>query len=92
MVLEPLVCTVNAYSAISEYEWTLYLTSKDDDLFDNPGSLVPEELLNDVDTDGTGPNDGEFCVSRHGSRLFVVCVISETIGAPPLSIYPLSEP
>ena len=61
----------------SSIEWTLYLTRKDDDLLDDPSSLFLEELLNDVNTDGTGPNDGEFCVSRHELRLFAVCVNSE---------------
>jgi hypothetical protein len=39
-------------------------------------------LLNDVDTDGTGPNDGEVCITRHELTLIAVC---------DLSIYPLSE-
>ena len=41
----------------------LYLATKDDDLIDDPGSLVPQELLNDVFTDGTSPDDGKVCVS-----------------------------
>jgi hypothetical protein len=43
----------------------LCLTSKDDNLLDDPGFLVLEELLNDVAADRTCPNDGEFSVSRH---------------------------
>src|SRR6267154_6286868 len=53
--------------------WILYLTSKDDDLLDGPGSLVLEELLNDVAADRTGTNDGEFHVSRHEVILSAVC-------------------
>jgi hypothetical protein len=49
-----------------------YLTSKDDELFDDPGSLVLEELLNDVVADRTGANDGEFRVSRHEVILFAM--------------------
>jgi hypothetical protein len=42
-----------------------YLAGKDDNLLDISGSLVFQELLNDVDTEGTGADDGEVCVSRH---------------------------
>ena len=53
-----------------------YLAGKDDDLLDDPSSLVLQELLNDVDTEGTSPDDGEVGVSRHDLTLFVVCAIS----------------
>jgi hypothetical protein len=39
---------------------------KDDDL---------QELLNDIAADGTRPNDGEFCVSRHQLTPSAVCVL-----------------
>jgi hypothetical protein len=64
----------------------LYLAGKDDDLIDDPGSLVLQELLNDVVADGTGPSDGEVLVSRHELKM---CVIFESIRALPSSIYPL---
>ena len=52
----------------------LYLTSKDDDLLDDSGSLVLEELLDDVVAYRAGPEDGEFSVSRHEVIvLSVVC-------------------
>ena len=53
----------------------MYLTSKDNDLFDDAaaGSLVLEELLNDVTADRAGANDSEFRVSRHGVILSVMC-------------------
>ena len=52
----------------------IYLASKDDDFIDDPGRLVLQELLNDVFTDCTSPNDGKVCVSRHElTVLFVVC-------------------
>jgi hypothetical protein len=38
------------------------LADKDDDLFNGPGGLVLQVLLNDVFTDGT-PNDGKVYVS-----------------------------
>ena len=50
----------------------LYLAGKDGDLLDDTGSFVLQQLLNDVGTDGTGPNDGEVCVSRH--ELTLRCV------------------
>ena len=57
------------YSAYITYNliigWDTYLAGKDDDLLDDPGSLVLQELLNDEVAGGTGPNDGEFRVSRH---------------------------
>ena len=43
--------------------WKLYLAGKDDNLLDDPGSLVLQELLDDVFTDGTSPNDSKVCVS-----------------------------
>jgi hypothetical protein len=53
----------------------LYLARKDDDLLDGSGSLVLQELLDDVVTEGTSPNDGEVCVSRHELTLLSgVCV------------------
>ena len=45
--------------------WILYLASKDDDLVDDPSSLVLQELLDDDVTEVTSPNDGEVFVSRH---------------------------
>ena len=45
--------------------WILYLAGKDDDLLDDSSSLVLEELLNDVATNFTCPNDGKDRVSRH---------------------------
>ena len=42
-----------------------YLAGKDDHILNNPGSLVLQELRNDVAADDTGPDDGEVCVSRH---------------------------
>src|SRR5258708_2493718 len=55
----------SAHLVQTNYWMTLYLASKDDDLFDDSGSLVLEELLNDVAADRAGTNDGEFGVSRH---------------------------
>lgn len=58
--------TANEYSAsISRIEWIVYLAGKNDDFLDDSGSLVLQELLNDVVTDGTSPNDDEVRVSRH---------------------------
>jgi hypothetical protein len=54
--------------------WILYLAGKDGDLLDNPSRLGLQELLNDVVAEGTSPNDGEFCVSRHELTLSAVCV------------------
>ena len=48
-----------------------YLAGKDDNFLDSSGSLVSQELLNDVDAEVTGPDDGEVCVSRH--ELTTVC-------------------
>jgi hypothetical protein len=79
------VPTVNEYSAISRSGCILYLAGKNNDLVDDPGSLVLQELLNDVVTDDTSPNDGEVCVSGHElTRLSCVCVI---LG--PSVLYPL---
>ena len=51
-----------------------YLAGKDDDLLYCSGSLVFQELLNDVDPESTGPDDGEVCVSRHElTQVFAVC-------------------
>jgi hypothetical protein len=60
----------------------LYLAGKDDDLLYDPGSLVLKELLNDVVTEGTGPNNGEVCVSRHELpvTLSAACVSSGAFG------------
>jgi hypothetical protein len=74
-----------SYKSIIGY--TLYLASKDDDLLDDSGSLILEELLNDVAADGTGPNDGEFGVSRHELILSTVSLLY-----PHPFIYFLSEP
>ena len=43
----------------------LYLASKNDDLLDDPGGFVLQELLDDDVTEVTSPNDGEVLVSRH---------------------------
>ena len=54
--------TTNEHSAISRIGLILYLASKDDDLLDDSGSFVLQELLNDVVTEGSSPNDGEVCI------------------------------
>ena len=59
---------------MSRIGWIHYLASKDDDLLDDSGSLVLQELPNDIDTEGTSPDDGEICVSGHELTLFAVCV------------------
>ena len=64
----------------------LYLASKDNDLLNDPGSLVLEELLDDVAADRTGPNDGEFRVSRHD-----ICCLWRSMATFPYSIYSLSK-
>ena len=46
-----------------------YLASKNDDLVDDPGSLVLQELLDDVLTDGASPNNCEGFVSGHEPML-----------------------
>src|SRR6267154_2122006 len=43
-----------------------YLAGKNDHILDNPGTLVLQELRNDVAADDTGPDNGEVCVSGHG--------------------------
>ena len=50
-----------------------YLASEDDDLFDDSGSLILEELLNDVVADRTCPNDSEFRVFRH--EVISICCV-----------------
>ena len=50
-----------------------YLAGKNDDLLYGSGSLVFQELLNDVDTESTGPDDGEVCVSHELTLVFAVC-------------------
>ena len=51
-----------------------YLAGKDDNLLHGSGSLVFQELLNDVDTESTGSDDGEVCVPRHElTPVFAVC-------------------
>jgi hypothetical protein len=73
--------------------WILYLAGKDDDLLDDSSSLVLEELLNDVTTNGTCPSDGEVRVSRHELTLLsTVRVIFSLQMLRGSSIYPLSEP
>lgn len=52
--------TPNEYSVISCIGWIHYLAAKDDNLLGNSGSLAFQELLNDVDTEGTSPDDGEM--------------------------------
>jgi hypothetical protein len=59
--------------------WILYLAGKDNDLLDDSSSLVLEELLNDVATNGTCPSDGEVCISRHDLGLSAECVILEAM-------------
>ena len=54
--------------------WIHHLMGKDNDLLDDAGSLVLEELLNDISANVTGPNDGEVRMSRHESTLSTVCV------------------
>jgi hypothetical protein len=70
-----------------------YLAGKDDDLLHGSGSLVFQELLNDVDTESTGADDGEVCVSRHELTLvFVVCKPwGLLVVSPPLFILFLSH-
>ena len=41
------------------------MASKDDDLLDDPGGFVLQELLDDDVTEVTSPNDGEVLISRH---------------------------
>ena len=50
-----------------------YLASEDDDLFDDPCSLIFEELLNYVGADRAGSDDGEFRVSRH--EVISICCV-----------------
>ena len=70
-----------------------YLAGKDDDILDDPGSLVLHELLSDKFSDSTGPNDCEVCVSRHEQTVvFTVRVIWDPIRVSSPSIYPLYEP
>ena len=52
-----------------------YLTDKDDNFLNNSGSFVLQQLLDDVVTEDTSPNDSEFCVSGHEMTLLAVCVI-----------------
>lgn len=63
MVLEALVSTPTTpdeYSAISRIGWIHYLAGKDDDLVGDSGSRVLLGLLNDVNTEGTSPDDRKF--------------------------------
>lgn len=68
---------------------TAYLTSKDDHLVDNSGSLLLQELADDVVTKRAGSNDGEVLVSRHvlatwGHPCFALlylCVFFAPVGA-----------
>ena len=55
---------VLSISRITIIGWILYLASKDDDIIDDPGSLVLQELLNDVFADGTGPDDGKVSCNQ----------------------------
>jgi hypothetical protein len=41
----------------------LYLSSKNDDLLDDPSSYFLQELLKDTVTDSTYPNDSESGIS-----------------------------
>ena len=63
---------VLSISRITIIGWILYLASKDDDIIDDPGSLVLQELLNDVFADGTGPDDGKVLVTRHAETVLSV--------------------
>ena len=48
----------------------LYLSGKNDDLLDDPGSLFFQELLNDAVADSTCSNDSEFgMISGHEPTL-----------------------
>ena len=62
----------SAHHVRPDYRAELYLTKEDDDLLDDSGCLVIDELLDDVAADRAGPNDGEFRVSRH--ELILCCV------------------
>ena len=66
--------SLHSRSVLSDiaYRVDTYLAGKDDDLLDDTGSFVLQQLLNDVGTDGTCPNDGEVCISRH--ELTLGCV------------------
>lgn len=67
-VLESLLSepnTPNAYSAISRIGWVRYLGSKSDNLLGDSFSPAFRELLNDVDTESTSPDDREICVSLY---------------------------
>lgn len=68
-----------------------YLAGKDDHILDDPGSLVLQELRNDVAADDTGPDYGEVCVSGH--EILSHCVRDSwdhCCGALPFYIYILS--
>ena len=70
-----------------------YLAGKDDNVLYDPSNLVLQELLNDIVSDATGPNDGKVCISRHEQTLVsMVSVIWDPIRVSSASIYPLSEP
>ena len=56
----------------------LYLAGKDNDLLDNSSSLVLEELLNDVATNGSCPSDGEVRVARHELIQSTLCAFQST--------------
>jgi hypothetical protein len=67
-ILEPLLSTPNTpneCSAISRIGWIHYLAANDDNLLGDSGSLAFQELLNDVDTEGTSPDDGKIYVSLY---------------------------
>ena len=62
--------TVNEVLKRTESLEGLYLSGKNDDLLDDPGSLFFQELLNDAVADSTCSNDGEFgIVSGHEPTL-----------------------
>ncbi len=63
-------------SHATEHNLSSYLAGEDDDLLDDPSSLVLQELLDDVASDVTSPNDSKVCVSRHELRLVGIhCVV-----------------
>ena len=47
---------------------------KEDDLLDDTGSLILQELLNSVVSEGTSPKDGEVRISRHELTQYDMCV------------------
>ncbi len=67
--------------------WALYLAGKDGDLFDNPSSLILQELLNDIVANATSPNDGKCCVSRHELTLSAAVCVTPQLGSSVLYLH-----